>query len=203
MASTSPSQDKAPFIIDPVRSPADLSAARDLIKSYVSWLDIDLTFQNFEVELASLPGAYAPLNGGEILLARSNIAPKSSAESSPSEAQSGLPEGAPLGMVALRALPVLNHTQSSSSISDSRPKICEMKRLWVTEAGRGMGVGRALVWEILVVAKRLGYTKIRLDTLGGGKMMGAQKLYAEFGFEEIDKYYDNPFQETVYLGKKL
>ena len=159
-ASISPSHDNPSFIITPVRSPSDLSAARDLILSYVTWLDIDLTFQNFEAELASLPGAYAPPSGGEILLARSKIQPGLIDETSSSGIGSGQSEGAPLGMVALRALPSRYHAASSSDVSDSLVRVCEMKRLWVTEAGRG-----TWAWVELLFAQfwwsrnRLGYTE--------------------------------------------
>src|SRR4051812_27249219 len=54
--------------ISPARTPADLAAAAALFTSYAAWLDIDLTFQDFAAELASLPGKYAP-PAGEIFLA--------------------------------------------------------------------------------------------------------------------------------------
>ena len=62
--------------IIPVRCDADLKAAGDLFLEYANWLadahDISLKFQNFEQELAGLPGKYAPPRG-EILLARSSV----------------------------------------------------------------------------------------------------------------------------------
>ena len=63
---------------------ADLKVARDLIREYARSLDIDLEFQDFEGELASFPGVYAPPSG-RILLARVR--------------------GRPAGVVALRAQP--------------------------------------------------------------------------------------------------
>jgi GNAT superfamily N-acetyltransferase len=47
----------------------DLAAARRLFRAYADWLAVDLGFQDFERELATLPGAYAPPEG-RLLLAR-------------------------------------------------------------------------------------------------------------------------------------
>jgi ribosomal protein S18 acetylase RimI-like enzyme len=61
---------KAPFQIVPVRTPADLDAAIALFRAYAASLDVDLAYQDFEGEVAAMPGAYAPPSG-ELLLARS------------------------------------------------------------------------------------------------------------------------------------
>jgi len=42
---------------------ADLDAIRRLLREYVAWLKVDLSFQGFEEELAGLPGEYAPPSG--------------------------------------------------------------------------------------------------------------------------------------------
>ena len=46
----------------------DIADARTLFREYETWIDLDLCFQGFEAELASLPGKYV-LPGGRLMLA--------------------------------------------------------------------------------------------------------------------------------------
>ena len=52
-------------------TPEHIDQARGLFREYEAWLGLDLCFQNFEKELAELPGAYAPPTG-RLLLAYEN-----------------------------------------------------------------------------------------------------------------------------------
>lgn len=71
------------FELRQAASPADVAAARALFEEYQLSLGFSLCFQNFDAELASLPGAYAPPEG-RLLIA--------------------LAGGAPAGCVALRRI---------------------------------------------------------------------------------------------------
>jgi GNAT superfamily N-acetyltransferase len=51
-----------------VETLADVEPVRDILREYARSLAIDLQFQNFEAELAELPGEYAPPSG-QLLLA--------------------------------------------------------------------------------------------------------------------------------------
>jgi ribosomal protein S18 acetylase RimI-like enzyme len=44
-----------------------INQARQLFREYEAWLHLDLCFQNFEKELADLPGGYAPPTGRLLL----------------------------------------------------------------------------------------------------------------------------------------
>jgi ribosomal protein S18 acetylase RimI-like enzyme len=156
-----------PFDLHPARSAADIARAAALFRAYADALDVDLRFQGFDEELATLPGKYAPPEG-ELLLA---LAPDDSA----------------LGCVALRPL-------------DGRG-LCEMKRLYVEDRARGLGVGRALVAAIIAAAEARGYAELRLDSLPS--MHAALALYRRFGFSPIEAYCFNPVPGTVYLARRL
>ena len=151
--------------IRPARIPDDVSAVRDLFREYAAGLGIDLCFQRFEEELASLPGAYA-LPGGRLLVA---------------DAATEL-----AGCVACRP-----HS----------PGVCEMKRLYLRPAFRGLGLGRQLIDQLAVEAVAAGYREMVLDTLP--VMAAAIGLYRSAGFVETEPYSYNPVPGAMYFRKAL
>jgi GNAT superfamily N-acetyltransferase len=58
----------------PAAFPADLDLVRSLFEEYASSLGLDLRFQNFDQELADLPGRYAPPRGGIWLAVADQVA---------------------------------------------------------------------------------------------------------------------------------
>jgi GNAT superfamily N-acetyltransferase len=95
-------------------------------------------------------------------------------------------DGEPIGCVGLRPL------------DDEK---CELKRLFVRPAHRGDGTGLRLLEEAVAEARRLGYRRLRLDTIPG--MERAQALYERFGFREIAAYTQNPVAGTRFLELEL
>ncbi|WP_306250470.1 GNAT family N-acetyltransferase [Parvularcula sp. IMCC14364] len=98
-----------------------------------------------------------------------------------------LADGTPAGCVAFRPM--------------ADVAICEMKRMYVPPAGRGQGIGRALVKKVLAAARAAGYHIMRLDTLP--RLEAALHLYADAGFSQTSAYYQNPLPGVVYLQKQL
>lgn len=154
-------------LIAPARTAVDLAAVVLLFQAYEASLDVDLGYQDFASELASLPGEYAPPSGALLL-----------AENA---------KGEPVGCVALRSM--------------DKPGRCEMKRLYVSPAGRGLGLARRLIQALIGEAKRIGYDEMWLDTLP--TMLAAQSLYRTAGFKPTDPYYETPISGTVFLRLKL
>ena len=146
-----------------------LDAARAIFREYAASLQIDLCFQDFEAELAGLPGAYCPPNG-QLLLA--------------------LVDGTVAACGAMRSLREVDYANA-----------CEMKRLYVRPAFRGLGLGRTLAQALLDEARGAGYSVMLLDTLD--EMEAARELYATLGFEEIPPYYYNPIAGAHYLKAEL
>ncbi len=99
-------------------------------------------------------------------------------------------DGELAGCCAMRPLDSVDYTNA-----------CEMKRLFVRPAFRGLQLGRMLVERILDSARLAGYACILLDTLDD--MESARTLYQELGFEEIPPYYFNPIAGAHYLKADL
>lgn len=114
-----------------------------------------------------------------------------------------LPEmyGHPRGALFLATRSTDGETAGCAGLRQLEPAVCEMKRLYVRPSSRGHGLGRQLADALLADARKLGYARMRLDTLA--TMSEARALYRSLGFTEIPPYNDHPIEGTSFLELRL
>ncbi|MBD9394850.1 GNAT family N-acetyltransferase [Acidovorax sp. ACV01] len=78
---------------------------------------------------------------------------------------------------------------------------CELKRVYVRPAARGMDLGRQLVQRMLEVARQAGYARMCLDVLP--EFVAAQRLYESLGFVPAEPVSFNPVPGTKFLALAL
>ena len=94
------------------------------------------------------------------------------------------------------------HTAGCVALRKLEAGICEMKRLYVRPADRGLGLGRILVERIIAEARIIGYERMRLDTIASA-MKDAIALYRRMGFEEIAPYSVIPIEDALWMELRL
>ena len=72
--------------------------------------------------------------------------------------------------------------------------VCELRKMYLLPAGRGIGLGRKLLSLCLEEARAAGFETCYLETLH--RMGQAQQLYAKFGFEPLK----GPMGATGHFG---
>lgn len=194
--------------IRPAVFPDDREIVGQLFLAYAQSLPVSLDFQNFEHELAGLPGKYAVEKGGAVWLAYASSKASESPSSTTSSTQNGEAQSEPnqgeeeraVGCIAIRPFFTTPTTAESSALlvnsTSSSTTTCELKRLFLTPESRGLGVSKLLMEVAISQAKKLGYKEMLLDTLR--TMTPARKLYEGFGFEEVGSYYENPNDAVFY-----
>jgi GNAT superfamily N-acetyltransferase len=80
-------------------------------------------------------------------------------------------------------------------------EVCELKRVYVRAEARGQGIGRVLVATLIEDARRIGYRRMRLDTIPALKP--ALGLYRSLGFRFIAPYRAIPTERALFMELKL
>ena len=153
----------------------DITEVRAMLREYIEWIGLDLSFQDIDAELDGLPGEYAPPRGALFVVED---------------------RGRLVAMIGLRPL---DERACRAGAYDANAG--EMKRLFVRPEARGRGLAKRLITQVLDEARRLGYDEIRLDTLP--MMSDAQALYVALGFHDIAPYYDSPIAGTRFMALRL
>jgi len=125
------------IVVAPATSARDLDAIRDLFREYAASLGFSLDYQDFDAELAALPGKYAAPEGA-LLLARA--------------------DGAAAGCGALRRF--------APGIAEMK-RLYVRPSFRAHRAADGLSIGRTLAHRLVDAARAAGYRRLRLDTITG------------------------------------
>lgn len=82
--------------------------------------------------------------------------------------------------------------------------VCELKRLFVTDAARGSGLGRRLTQALMGAARADGFATMQLDS--ADRLTEAIALYRSMGFAAIAPYHDYPEAlnpHILFMGRAL
>ena len=72
-------------------------------------------------------------------------------------------------------------------------RIAELKRMWVANEVRGLGLGRRLVERLSAEAAARGMRLLRLET--NDSLFEAKRLYETAGFIEVEAFNDDPYAQ--------
>jgi DNA-binding MarR family transcriptional regulator/GNAT superfamily N-acetyltransferase len=96
------------------------------------------------------------------------------------------PPNGELVVAYLRAEPV-----GCGALKRTGPGTVDIKRMWLAESARGLGLGRRLLHELEQRAARAGARSVRLET--SDLLHEAIALYRSAGYEEVPAFNDEPF----------
>lgn len=83
-----------------------------------------------------------------------------------------------------------------AGLKGSGGEVGEVKRLWVAPSARGLRLAKRLMTEIEIAARELSIKILRLDT--NRALPEAQQLYRRTGWNEIDRFNDDPYPDTFF-----
>ena len=78
--------------------------------------------------------------------------------------------------------------------------VTDIKRMWIAESARGLGLGRWLLAHLEGLARERGSREVRLET--GDVLTEAIALYRSAGYVEVEPFNEEPFADR-WFAKKL
>jgi GNAT superfamily N-acetyltransferase len=93
-----------------------------------------------------------------------------------------------------------DETVGCGGVLTLRQGLGEIKRMWIADGWRGVGLGRRLLAELEQVGAQLGHREVHLDT--NDTLTEAIAMYQSAGYRSIQRYNDNPFARR-WFAKEL
>jgi ribosomal protein S18 acetylase RimI-like enzyme len=76
-------------------------------------------------------------------------------------------------------------------VKSTAPGVGSLKRMWVADLVRGLGIGRRMLDALEAQARELGLTTLRLET--DRTLQEAIRLYRNAGFRELAAFNADPY----------
>lgn len=88
----------------------------------------------------------------------------------------------------------------SGAVKAIGPRTGSLKRMWVADSARGLGIGRRMLEALEAQARELGLKTLRLET--NKALSEAIALYRSAGFREVAPFNDDPYAD-YWFEKRL
>jgi GNAT superfamily N-acetyltransferase len=77
------------------------------------------------------------------------------------------------------------------AVKTIEPGVGSLKRMWVADDVRGLGIGRRMLEALEAEARALGLNTLRLET--NRALAEAIRLYRAAGYHEVSRFNDDPY----------
>jgi ribosomal protein S18 acetylase RimI-like enzyme len=91
-------------------------------------------------------------------------------------------------------------TLAGGCVKTTAPRVGSLKRMWVADAARGLGIGRRMLQALEDQARALGITTLRLET--NNTLQEAIALYRSAGYRQVPAFNNDPYA-THWFEKRL
>ncbi|HEX9215908.1 MAG TPA: helix-turn-helix domain-containing GNAT family N-acetyltransferase [Gemmatimonadales bacterium] len=91
-------------------------------------------------------------------------------------------------------------TVAGGCVKTTAPRVGSLKRMWVAESARGLGIGRRMLEALEDQARALGITTVRLET--NKTLQEAIALYRSAGYRDVAAFNADPYA-THWFEKRL
>jgi DNA-binding MarR family transcriptional regulator/N-acetylglutamate synthase-like GNAT family acetyltransferase len=170
-----------------ILAPLDSSQRQDLLAAMRTVRKL-LTMANVEIRRVDPAGADAQhcINAYFAELNRRSDVPYDPAKGVPAEPHEMTPPAGLFLVAYVHGEPV-----GCGGVKHRPGEPSEIKRMWVAEPARGLGIARRLLAELETEARKTSATTARLET--NGSLVEAIAMYRSAGYQEVPAFNDEPF----------